>query len=609
MTDMEQLDSLKPCASPGHLNGIELPREEISVLAHDIWLKKGRPDNTAFQNWLEAEAKLTQFKMRALQLARNQSGEVSDLLQSLLDNTHVVFFVKDSAGRHLLANKAMANLWPEESSLIGKTDYDLFPAETAAQLRIHDLQVLTESVCLEFEETIPQADVNRIYCCIKFPLLGANGLPYAVGGIAVDITEHKRQRMHWEMSCAVANVLGNSLSLDEAGAKLLRVICEKLGWPVGALWIVDRKIKRLRCEEIWHFPYLDISEFIDAKKRMHLARGEGFPGRVWQAVSPLWIANVAEEPTLARFSIFQKVGLHAAIGFPIMDNQEIVGVLEFFSQQIKEPDSDLVTLMSNLGSQISQYVHRRAAERIIYERDHEFQLARRIQQDLLPCHAPVVGGFDIAGVSLPAQETGGDYFDYFPMPNGDLGIAIGDASGHGIAAALLMTEVRAFVRALALTGHNIEEILMQTNRHFANDASDGYFVTFFLACLSSKDRSFLYTSAGHPPGYLFDREGQIKAVLRSTGIPLGLYPEADYPRAQKLLLQPDDLLFLYTDGIVEAHSPGEDLFGSERALQVVQGCISRSAPEIVNHLMTVVQTFIQGNHVDDMTAVCIKATV
>src|SRR4051794_34174476 len=144
------------------------------------------------------------------------------------------------------------------------------------------------------------------------------------------------------------------------------------------------------------------------------------------------------------------------------------------------------------------------------ERLHEeIRLARQIQQKLFPVAPLPPAGFDISGASYPAEATGGDYFDYIPM-RGGLGVVIGDVSGHGFGPALLIAELRAYLRAFLLTRTDVGEIVGLLNRALADDAPEGYFATLLLACLDPATRSFVYASAGHVPAYILGRDGEVK---------------------------------------------------------------------------------------------------
>src|SRR5207247_2292156 len=221
----------------------------------------------------------------------------------------------------------------------------------------------------------------------------------------------------------------------------------------------------------------------------------------------------------------------------------------------------------------------------------EMRIARQIQQKLFPVAPLPLPGFDVGGASLPAEATGGDYFDYVPIRDGSLGILIGDVSGHGFGPALLMAQTRAYLRAFLLSHTDVREIIALVNRALADDSPDGHFMTLLFARPDHAARTFQYVSAGHATGYLLDRSGAIKTHLESTGMPLGVVPEWEFEAAPALQLEPGDLLLLLTDGVVEAHDADEQLFGPERMLEVVRSSRDRPAREVVNTLFDSVRGF------------------
>jgi serine phosphatase RsbU (regulator of sigma subunit) len=237
----------------------------------------------------------------------------------------------------------------------------------------------------------------------------------------------------------------------------------------------------------------------------------------------------------------------------------------------------------------------------------EIRIARHIQQRLFPAAPLPLAGFEIAGASYPAEATGGDYFDYIPFHDGSVGIAIGDVSGHGFGPALLMAEMRAYLRAFALTRADVAEILSLTNQALVRDV-DGRFATLLLARLDAGKRSFVHASAGHQSGYILDTAGAVKSLLKSTGIALGVMADGEFQAASPVLLEPGDVVFLLTDGILEAHGTDQALFGAERALEIVRANRTKTAKEIVHILCACAREFCSyRTQVDDMTAIIIKA--
>ncbi len=244
------------------------------------------------------------------------------------------------------------------------------------------------------------------------------------------------------------------------------------------------------------------------------------------------------------------------------------------------------------------------AERSVLHTNEELRLARTIQQRFYPTVAPAVTGFDIAGTSHPAEQAGGDYFDYLPMTDGQLGLVIGDVSGHGLGPALLMSQTRACLRALILLTQDVSDLLTRLNAFLVADCGEEQFVTLFIARIDPHARRLWYASGGHPC-YLLRAGGRVE-TLAATGIPLGMMP-GPVRGAPELSLHPGDLLLMVTDGIEETESPDGGELGLARVLEVVQANRHRSASEIVAALCSAASDFAAGgSQKDDITAVVAK---
>jgi PAS domain S-box-containing protein len=196
------------------------------------------------------------------------------------------------------------------------------------------------------------------------------GLIYA---IAADITERKREEARLAAQHAVTRVLAEAPTLASATPLILQAICESLDWSVGAIWRVDQKEKLLRCVETWHMPSAQVKEFDLRTHSRTFPLGVGLPGRVWEQAQSAWIEDVPHDANFPRASIAAKEGLHAAFSFPILLGAEVLGVLEFFSHEIQQPDRRLLEMMSAIGSQIGQFIERKEAEEALrmYARDLE----------------------------------------------------------------------------------------------------------------------------------------------------------------------------------------------------------------------------------------------
>src|SRR5258708_25561840 len=205
------------------------------------------------------------------------------------------------------------------------------------------------------------------------------------------------------------------------------------------------------------------------------------------------------------------------------------------------------------------------------EGEVQLRLARQIQKKFYGV-APVVPGFDLAGAAYPAYETSGDYFDFIPLPQNRMGIAVGDVEGHGFGSALVMALTRAYVHSFAAMGLEVDEILTQVNQMLVKDLGSGCFVTLMLASLDLGTRTLVYAGAGHVPGYVLGPEGPVEHTLESNGPPLGLFPQGNYSRRPPITLQPGQLLLLLTDEVPESSASGGGAFRHTIALGYILAC-------------------------------------
>jgi serine phosphatase RsbU (regulator of sigma subunit)/ketosteroid isomerase-like protein len=193
--------------------------------------------------------------------------------------------------------------------------------------------------------------------------------------------------------------------------------------------------------------------------------------------------------------------------------------------------------------------------------DQELRLAQRIQQALLPKELPPLGGWEIVPYYQPAREVGGDFYDFLPLDDGNVGLVIGDVSGKGIAAALVMANTQSILRTVVQTNETPGQVLRRTNEVLWTHIPPNMFVTCFYGILDPESGSLVFANAGHNPPCCLSRSEVTD--LRATGMPLGLMPGMVYEEKETVLLPEDGVLF-YSDGLVEAHNPQREMLGSPR---------------------------------------------
>jgi sigma-B regulation protein RsbU (phosphoserine phosphatase) len=271
----------------------------------------------------------------------------------------------------------------------------------------------------------------------------------------------------------------------------------------------------------------------------------------------------------------------------------------YYSEQTITPILDAAGRVSHFVSVGKDLTEMRKS----LERDHKLRLARSVQQRMHPAAPPGVCGFDVAGSAFMADETGGDYYDFLPLADGRLGLAVGDVSGHGFDTALVMVQTRAALRTIASSHTDPGNILAQMNASLLSEVAEAQYVTLVLACLNAETRTMHYASAGHTTGYLLSAHGDVKHEVTSSGVPLGLFPDQRYESVITPNLQEGDVLALITDGISESSTDDLVEFGSHGAMEVVRRHVHEPAAEIVNHVYRAAREFSGGPQADDMTVV------
>jgi len=277
---------------------------------------------------------------------------------------------------------------------------------------------------------------------------------------------------------------------------------------------------------------------------------------------------------------------------------------EYHAEQTITPMLDARGVPTHFVSVVKDMTERLRQQK----RQFEMECAARVQHRLYPQEAPRVDRFDIAGAVFPADETGGDYFDYLVMPDGGLGVVVADVCGHGLASALIMAETRAYVRSLAANHCDPGEILGRLNAFLLGHlGGEREYVTLCCARLDLAASHLTYASAGHTDGFILGANGRLRAVLPSTGVPLGMFPWASYPGGNRVPLDSDDIVVLLTDGITEAEAPDGTMLTAERALDVIAAHRDDPAAVIVRRLRDFVGEFTEHRpRPDDLTIVVAK---
>lgn len=260
-------------------------------------------------------------------------------------------------------------------------------------------------------------------------------------------------------------------------------------------------------------------------------------------------------------------------------------------------------LQAHVSAALREAELQRALERV----GHDLEVARSIQRGLMPARAPELDDFEVAGWNQPADETGGDYFDWQALPGGRVAISLADATGHGIGPALISASCRAYARASFLAGGGPDGLLDRLNRLLADDLEPNLFVTFAVVFLDADSARVQVLSAGHGPILWYSRAADRFERLEAQGIPLGMIAGVGYENGTEGRLAPGDLLALVTDGVHEWENPEGEEFGVARLEAVLRESRDLPAEEVLAALRAAVAAFCKGTRQkDDLTAVIIK---
>jgi sigma-B regulation protein RsbU (phosphoserine phosphatase) len=332
------------------------------------------------------------------------------------------------------------------------------------------------------------------------------------------------------------------------------------------------------------------------------------PATVYRDRPEKWFTDAdSEEKALLR-------EIHAELLLPMSGRAHLIGLIALGPKKSEEPytPTDLRTLQSvaaqtGLTLEVAELVRTLADQAAQRERmNREIEIAREVQQRLFPQRIPEIAGVGLAGMCRPASEVGGDYYDLIEMEDGHLGFAIGDVSGKGISAALIMASLRASLRGLILDDPgDLAQMMQKVNRLVYEASSSSRYATFFFAILDPKTREFRYVNAGHNPPVLVNKTGELRR-LEACGPVVGLLPFATYETVS-LILEPGDLLIAYTDGISEAMTAEDEEWGETRMLEAVPRRPTALAAEVLQQVFRAADEFTAGaEQHDDMTLLVMK---
>jgi phosphoserine phosphatase RsbU/P len=395
-----------------------------------------------------------------------------------------------------------------------------------------------------------------------------------------------------------SKLINSSIEPDTLFASILTVARKELHVERGTLYFVDEQK-----QEIW----TKIAGELSSEIRLPI--GKGLAGTVAATGEALILHDVYEDPRFDR-SLDRKTGYRtrSMLCVPIRNRgQRIVGVLQLLNKTNGSFGPRDLQFLSDISEHMAIAMENATLHMELLEKqrmEQELALGREIQSRLLPSAPVDVRGVELGALSLPCYEVGGDYFDFLELPNGDLGLAIGDVSGKGVSAALIMSSVQAALRVAAPIEDDLARLVARLNALIFRSASGRKYATFFFGRYTPSTGVLRYVNAGHNPPYVVT--SNVLTEIGSTGRPIGLLPESSYTEGT-VELPPGSTLFLYTDGLNEAADPEEEEFGNERLRELFLAQRDVPLTAIPSRVLDAVIAFERGaKATDDKTIVVMR---
>jgi len=372
----------------------------------------------------------------------------------------------------------------------------------------------------------------------------------------------------------------------------------------------------LRCERASVFLYDPdrnelFSRIATGVQEIRFPADKGFAGHVVQTGQYLIVPDAYADP---RFNpeIDRKTGwrTRSVLSVPMYNySGQLMGVLQALNKSAGPFDEYDAWLAGALSAQAGVALQR---QKLLVEyaakqkMQRDMDIARSIQQQILPKNPPQIAGFDVAGWNRPADETGGDYFDFYDCPDGACAISVADATGHGIGPALVTAECRALLRAGLGGGDDLSRAATKANNLLCADLPPDRFVTAFVSLVRPGADEIPYLAAGHGPAFVLRGHGGIEQY-ESTGVPLGIMPDFSFDPAAPIQLRPGDCLAIVTDGFFEWQNCHGQEYGIDRLAATLSRYRGLGAAEMIQRTYRDLLSFVSGQpQSDDLTAVVIK---
>lgn len=400
----------------------------------------------------------------------------------------------------------------------------------------------------------------------------------------------------------VAMMLADARDLQKVLKRTVQVVAEVMETRSASIRLYDPERDELVIKAVYNLS----PEYLN-KGPIHLPRAE--IDRIALSEEGFeYIANMATDPRVQYPQESVSEGIVSMLSAGMRYKGKPIGVLRVYADHEQAFSPLKIDLLKAVAAQAAAAIEN---ARLLDESleaaalEKQVQLAADVQQRMIPHEPPRLPGVDLASIYVPCYELGGDFYDFIPLPDDNLGIAIADVSGKGVPASLIMASVRAFLRGQVDNVYYLYEVVHRINLMLCRDTKLGEFVTLFYGVLDARNLRFTYCNAGHPPALML-RDGKV-TELSGDNMVLGVNPEEPYKQFLVQLKKGDALLF-YTDGVPDAANFNQERFGRQRLIDAFREAGDVSADITAQHVLWQLRKFVGiAKRTDDITMIVAKA--
>ena len=394
----------------------------------------------------------------------------------------------------------------------------------------------------------------------------------------------------------IAKTISSTLNTQEVLDRIVDALRKVIPYDAAGIFLLDPETKKLKPAVLRGYDHKAVA-------RAQLKVGRGLVGEVARTEKGQIFPDVSKEDKY----ISARSATRSQISVPLIAKGKLLGVLNLESDKINAFDRDDLELLTALASHAAIAIENaQLHEQAVRSRKlaHELYVARRIQRALLPKHLPQVPGFDFAAANIPSSTVSGDLYDLVHMQNGKIAIAIGDVSGKGTPAAIIMASLFSAYKSLLNEPISVAQRMARLNELMADSMAPGTYATFFFGELDARTRQFVYCNAGHFPPVLMRRDNTVLKLFEG-GTVLGFVRGAPY-KQHEIILEPDDLLLFYTDGLIEAKNKNGEFLGLDPVLEWIGEHRDLSAKHLLSLLVDFVRSYVDENRFeDDLTLIIV----